>query len=246
MNQQFAIAGMTCSSCETVINIELAKIKGVNTVKASKALNSVDIETDHSIRIDEIKSALNQYPKYKIENVAVVNLDTTAEVETSSWLKTYKPILLVFSFLIVIALSSAFGNGAYLPKNFNLFTFLHNFMTGFFLTFAFFKLLDVKGFADSFRRYDIIAKAIPSYAIAYPFIELGIGLACLLMFQLRIVYIAEIAIMAIGLIGVVQSNLKKETIQCACLGSVFNLPMSTVTIIENSLMIIFGGVLLII
>jgi hypothetical protein len=43
--------------------------------------------------------------------------------------------------------------------------------------------------------------------------------------------------MSVSLVGVVQSVLNKQKIRCACLGTVFNLPMSTVTIIEDSLMI---------
>ena len=43
--------------------------------------------------------------------------------------------------------------------------------------------------------------------------------------------------MAISIIGVLQSVLNKRAIKCACLGAVFNLPMSTVTIIEDGLMI---------
>ncbi len=38
----------------------------------------------------------------------------------------------------------------------------------------------------------------------------------------------------ISSIGVIQSVMKKRKIQCACLGTVFNLPMSTVAIIEKS------------
>ena len=43
--------------------------------------------------------------------------------------------------------------------------------------------------------------------------------------------------MSISIIGVLQSVLNKKKIQCACLGVVFDLPMSTVTIIEDALMI---------
>ena len=44
-------------------------------------------------------------------------------------------------------------------------------------------------------------------------------------------------IMSVGLIGVIAAVRKKQTIQCACLGTAFNLPMSVVTIIENSVML---------
>ena len=46
--------------------------------------------------------------------------------------------------------------------------------------------------------------------------------------------------MTISLVGVLKSVLNKQKIQCACLGAVFNLPMSTVTIIEDALMILMS------
>jgi hypothetical protein len=36
------------------------------------------------------------------------------------------------------------------------------FMGGFFLVFSFFKLLDVRGFVDAYRSYDIVARAWPA------------------------------------------------------------------------------------
>jgi len=43
--------------------------------------------------------------------------------------------------------------------------------------------------------------------------------------------------MFVGLIGVSKSVIQKSMIQCACLGTVFNLPMSYITIIENGIML---------
>ena len=63
-------------------------------------------------------------------------------------------------------------------------------------------------------------------------------------FSRKIRYIADIIIMGFGALGVIQSVVDKRKIKCACLGTVFNLPMSTVTIIENSLMVLIGIILL--
>ena len=46
----------------------------------------------------------------------------------------------------------------------------------------------------------------------------------------------HLRLMLIGTVGVLQSLLAKRTIQCACLGAVFNLPMSWVTLVEDLLM----------
>lgn len=52
-------------------------------------------------------------------------------------------------------------------------------------------------------------------------------------------------VMSISIIGVLQSVLNKKKIQRACLGAVFNLPMSTLTIIEDFLMIAMSAAMLI-
>ena len=114
---------------------------------------------------------------------------------------------------------------------------MNYFMAGFFIVFSFFKLLDLKGFADSYSMYDIVAKKIKLYGLIYPFIELALGIAYLIAFNPIVTNTATIIVMGVSSIGVIQSVLKKQKIQCACLGAVFNLPMSTVTIIEDLLMI---------
>ena len=53
---------------------------------------------------------------------------------------------------------------------------------------------------------------------------------------------AAFVIMSVSIIGVLRSVLKKRAIRCACLGTVFNLPMSTITIIEDGLMIAVSAV----
>jgi hypothetical protein len=44
-------------------------------------------------------------------------------------------------------------------------------------------------------------------------------------------------VMGISSIGVIKSVLEKQKIKCACLGTVFNLPISTVTIVEDTVMV---------
>jgi hypothetical protein len=114
---------------------------------------------------------------------------------------------------------------------------MQNFMAAFFLVFSFFKLLDIKGFAESYSTYDIIAKKWLGWGYVYAFIELGLGIAYLVKFNSLITNGVTLAVMSVSIIGVLQSVLNKRKIKCACLGAVFNLPMSTVTIIEDALMI---------
>jgi len=72
-----------------------------------------------------------------------------------------------------------------------------------------------------------------------------LGIAYLINFNPLITNLVTFLVMSISIIGVLQSVLNKRKIQCACLGAVFKLPMSTITIIEDALMIGMSGVMLI-
>jgi hypothetical protein len=159
------------------------------------------------------------------------------DTETKSWLATYKPLLLIAGFI---------AGASILTANGSLHTGMNTFMAGFFLVFSFFKLLDLKGFANSYAMYDLLAMKVPVYGFIYPFIELGLGIAFLTGFNPIFTNWATIIAMGFSSIGVIQSVLNKKKIQCACLGAVFNLPMSTVTIIEDLLMVAMAAYMVII
>jgi len=86
-------------------------------------------------------------------------------------------------------------------------------------------------------NYDVVARYIPLYGYAYPFIELLLGVAYITVFQPFATNLATLVVMSASSLGVIQSLLNKRKIRCACLGTVFNLPMSTVTLVEDSLMV---------
>jgi copper chaperone CopZ len=245
MTQTFNISGMTCEACEYKIQHVLSQIPSVKSVIAKHSDNSVTIESDEKISNETIFEVLKPHSKYGLIANPVINSDLEIDKsETQSWISQYYPLLLIVGFITVISFLTSFHLGIYEMKHFELRMFLHNFMTGFFLVFSFFKLLDIKAFAESFQMYDLLAAKAPIYGKIYPFIELTLGLLCLIHFQEKYVYIADIIIMGFGALGVIQSVVDKRKIKCACLGTVFNLPMSTVTIIENSVMVIIGIILL--
>jgi copper chaperone CopZ len=161
--------------------------------------------------------------------VAAVRSPAAPSVEPSV---TYYPLFLLVAFLTgVVALVELRAGSVVWGRA------MQNFMGGFFLTFSFFKLLDVRGFADSYRMYDVVARKIPAYGYVYPFIELLLGAAYIGGFQPFATNLATVVVMSISSIGVIQSLREKRKIRCACLGTVFNLPMSTVTLIEDTTMI---------
>lgn len=179
------------------------------------------------VGIKALQENIGADSKYKIsENAASSNYQAMTE-STKSWFTTYKPILLIAVYITGMATILANGN-FHLGMNY--------FMAGFFLVFSFFKFLDLKGFASSYAMYDLLAMRMPAYGLIYPFIELLLGLAYATGFQHIYSNWTTLIVMGFSLVGVVRSVLNKQKIQCACLGAVFNLPMSTVTIIEDLLM----------
>ena len=204
-------------------------LPNVTGVEISKENESATITMEKHIPLSTFQNALDK--KYTISAIAH---NETAE-QAKSWLGTYKPILLIFGYITTIAIIVATRQGS-----FDWMQGMNVFMAGFFLTFSFFKMLDLKGFADSYAMYDIVAKKVKAWGFIYAFIELALGLAYATGFEPLLTNIVTLIVMSISIIGVLQSVFNKRKIQCACLGAVFNLPMSTVTIIEDALMILMS------
>lgn len=243
MKHTYKISGMTCTGCQAKVQHLLSQVKGVNNVTIDLEKGEADVTMEHHIATSELKSALKDYPKYQLteKSVDMPKAVSTAFVELEkSWLETYRPILLVFGYITGITLLVQFVN-----STFNWMQWMNHFMAGFFLVFSFFKLLNLKGFAESYAMYDIVAKRMKGYGYLYAFIELGLGLAYLMNFNPVVTNSITVIIMSVSIIGVLQSVMNKQKIKCACLGDVFNLPMSTITIIEDALMIAMSLIMLI-
>lgn len=231
MIHTYNIQGMTCDSCVAKVKTALLSIGNINSVEISRKENSAIIDMEKHIPLVNLQKALDT--KYTITNTSHNEL---AE-QTKSWFQTYQPLILVFVYIIVSSVLIELNN-----INFSLMQFMQHFMAGFFLTFSFFKFLNLKGFADSYIQYDIIAKKFKVWPYIYASIELLLGLSFLINFEPFITNITTFIIMTLSLVGVVKAVINKKQIQCACLGTIFNLPMSKVTIIEDLIMILMSGI----
>ncbi|MES1224983.1 MAG: cation transporter [Bacteroidota bacterium] len=150
MTHSYQITGMTCSGCEAKVKGSLLALPDVTTIELSKESNSATITMEKHISLKELQQAIGGTDsKYRI---SASHHSEVAE-QTKSWLLTYKPLLLIFTFITGISILTSFKNGQFLEMQ-----FMNHFMAGFFITFSFFKLLDLKGFAESYSMYDIVAK----------------------------------------------------------------------------------------
>jgi hypothetical protein len=110
------------------------------------------------------------------------------------------------------------------------------FMGYFFLVFGGLKAIRLKGFADAYQEYDLLAMRSRTYALAYPFVELAFGVSYLLAWQVTAVSAVVLFIMLVGALGVYLKLRQGEEIPCACLGAVFKVPMTWVTLGEDLVM----------
>lgn len=137
--------------------------------------------------------------------------------------------------LFVIIITTALGAAArQIPESsWSWHNWMHDFMGFFLLVFAIVKLFNVSSFATGFAKYDLLAARSRAYAVVYPFLELALGLAYLARWQPQGTYLATIIILSFGAIGVLNTMRQGEKINCACMGQILNVPVSTVTLTEN-------------
>jgi len=151
--------------------------------------------------------------------------------EKKSKLKEYKPLIVIIGLILlatVVLAADGINSGT-----FELRTSMSHFMAGFFIVFSGFKLLDLKGFAEGYSSYDLLARKLHMYGYVYPFLELTLGLLYLTGKAPQTTNIVALILMTFSGIGVVDAVRKKRKFQCACLGTIIKVPLTTVTIIED-------------
>ena len=145
-------------------------------------------------------------------------------------LKDFLPLIVLFSLIAAFTAIRQWFNCC------NAMEAMSDFMGAFFIIFGTFKLLKWQGFATAYQEYDIIAARSKIYAYAYPIIEVGLGIAYLLRIAPITTSVITLLLMVISSIGVFNELRKGKEIVCACLGTVFKVPMTYVTLIEDLLM----------
>lgn len=234
MNEQYTITGMTCGGCVDSVKKALEEVKGV--VEASVQLDrpQATLVTDRSVRLRTLREKLQAIGNYRIE--PQISYRAIGEDAPQKTLGTYKPLILIIAFITGISLLAQ-----YPFAEFSGALWMRYFMAGFFIVFSFFKLLNIRGFVDAYAMYDIIAARWKGWGYMYPFVELVLGVMYLTNFSPIFTNAITVLVLGVSSIGVIKSNLDAKKIRCACLGDVFNLPMSTVTIVEDVAMTAMAG-----
>jgi len=141
--------------------------------------------------------------------------------------RSYMPLIVLILLILLTSFVISFKLG------FSIKNLVFNFMIGFFLVFSSFKLINLKGFAEGYSMYDLLAKRVFVYGYVYPFIELFFALAMILNLYPKQILLAEIIVMSFSGLGVAIKITKREKFQCVCLGTFLKVPLTWVTLIED-------------
>ena len=141
----------------------------------------------------------------------------------------YRPLIV----LISITMLGSAAKQAHYGTGWSTMNWMADFMGFFLVVFAMFKLFDLSGFADGFQKYDLLAMQCRPYALAYPILELLLGLGYLARWQPVVVLSATVILLSFGALGVLGALIKGLDLNCACMGTALNVPLTTVALTED-------------
>lgn len=237
MKHIYKITGMTCDSCKEKITNALLSIPEITNVEIHRETGIAEVSMSEHVQTPVMQKALNKVGQYTISmdmNASMQGMKKKNHIKDFIPLFVIVGVILLFSIIITLATKNSFAFG------------MRMFMGGFFVMFGMLKVLKLKDFAIAYKEYDILAMRSNTYAHAYPFIELGLGVLYFTNLIPFITNIMTIIIMSIGAIGVYRKLRNKEEIPCACLGTVFKVPMTWVTLVEDLLMVVMALIMIIV
>ena len=231
MKHIFRIEGMTCEGCEKIIKNSLMSVLGIKNVEIDRVLKHLSFTADNKISIELIQESIPS--KYRVLPTELPISKHKNSEDRISKISQLKPLFIIIGYILVSSILLHI-------ENWDLQAMMLDFMGLFFLVFSFFKILDIKGFANTFMMYDPIAKRIYPYGYVYPFVETALALMFFFRWNIAIALILTIIILGSTTVGVVRVLMDKRSIKCACLGTALNLPMTEATLIENVVMLLMA------
>ncbi len=230
MEHTFAIEGMHCESCVEKVTRALRIVPGITSADVSLDPPRARVTMENHLPLPELQNAVRRAGEYTLHPAddGTTATKTSAQVEPGATKESLYPLALIVGYLLGMVVLFA-----WVHRDFSLGFLMTRFMGGFFVVFSFFKLLDLRGFADAYRSYDVVAGAVPAWGFVYPFVELGLGVAYLAGWNLVATSMVTLVVMGLGSVGVFRALSQKKSIRCACLGTVLNLPMTKVTLVED-------------
>ncbi len=241
MIHTYEIEGMHCAACATKISAALQSIPEVSYSDVTLNPPEARVEMNTHVAASTLQNAVRSVGAYTLreKSPALDNNRARSTDAVAGDTRSIVPLFVIVGYIVGGVLVRAA-----IASEYSWHILMTNFMGGFFALFSLFKMIDVRGFANAYATYDLIASRSSSYALAYPFIELGLGIAYFVGIAPVLTNTITLTLMTISAIGVFRALLGGRTIQCACLGTALNLPMTKVTLLEDVVMGVMALVML--
>ncbi|MDG1674724.1 MAG: cation transporter [Flavobacteriales bacterium] len=219
--ERLHVTGMTCTSCVARVEGALMAVAGVEHVHVDLKQGTAMVSGGDVLTLGALVQALIG-EGYGVTSEAVAEAEASTDPSTITSAASFAPLLIAVALIGAGSLASGGADG-----------FMARFMGGFFLVFGGLKLLDLRGFVSAYAMYDLLGARVTAYGWVYPFLEVGLGLAYLAVPGEANLHLATLGLMAFSSVGVILAVTRGEKLKCACMGTAFNLPMTTVTIVED-------------
>lgn len=227
-HQMFNVKGMTCESCVQKITESLSADKEIINLSVTLNPPQIHFDAEEKYSAEKINQKLAHLNKYTVSEMAH---SMPAKKFDPAFILKYMPLILLFVLSAGIPALNVFMGRSDLEQ------WMHQFMGATLIALAYFKLIDLPKFAEAFSTYDPIAMKFYKYGYVYPFFELIAGIGFILSIKVEALSVFVILFLASTTFGVIQALRQNRKFQCACLGTAFNLPLTKVTVAENTLMI---------
>lgn len=242
MQLTYTIDGMHCSGCAAKVAGALTTVSGVRAVDVRLEDGRVKIDANRSLDTAELQMALSGSGAFKVSRLLSDEGAPVARTPVEGRLSRVWPLIAMLTsvglFALIkntpVAFSAHWWHSAML-----------DYMAGFFLLFGMLKIFNLRQFAKMFGQYDPLAAAIPGWALVYPFVEIALGSAFLLRSAVDFANVAVVVLLGVGMVGIWRKLNANEELSCACLGGVFDVPITRLTLAENGAMVGMAAAMLI-
>jgi glutaredoxin len=147
---------------------------------------------------------------------------------------TYRPIVAVFSVTFAMAVATTLAA----QGRFEWLRIAELFVAFSMCVLGVLKLQNLQSFATGFVQYDLLARRYVPYASMYAFIEAAGGVLMIADVSTLVVAPAVLVASTVGAISVFKAvYLERRDVNCACVGGGSRVPLGSVSLTENLMMI---------
>lgn len=171
--------------------------------------------------------------------MATTSLDARGKVrsKTRVGFSGYAPLGVLLGVSVVTGLAIAAGFGGAVGMS------MHAIMGFLLCSLALQRLMDLRAFADAFRRYDLLGMRWRGYGFVYPFLQLGLGLGYLSFVAPVQIYFATTLLCTFSVAGAL-SSIHRRGLQHSHGAASLSAPANALMLAETGILLVTALVML--